>query len=152
MVGSAQRSRAGGGDVGIRVRVCRAHRRSDSVYHPERLRLSPVGDAPLRSGFVLNIKAEGPVIYAHEIYVLNGALATRCSPLRITSTSWTQDAVGAEIYPEDLAVVTTVPSGNARADAFFAPTDVEGFEGVSGVIGPFGTPLGRSCIGPGALP
>ena len=29
--------------------------------------------APLRSGFVLNIKAQGPTIYAHEVYVLNGA-------------------------------------------------------------------------------
>jgi hypothetical protein len=107
---------------------------ADSVYHPERLRLSPVGDAPLRSGFVLNIKAEGPVIYAHEIYVLNGALANET--FTVTNNFYFLDpgCVGAEIYPEDLAVVTTGPSGNARADAFFAPTDVEGFEGVSGVI------------------
>ena len=46
---------------------------ADSVYHSEHLRLTPVAGAPLRSGFVENIKAEGPVIYAHEIFVLNGA-------------------------------------------------------------------------------
>ena len=46
---------------------------ADAVYHTEHLGLTPVGGAPLRSGFVQNIKAEGPTIYAHEIYVLNGA-------------------------------------------------------------------------------
>ena len=47
---------------------------ADSVYHTEHLALRPVGDAPLRSGFVNNIKAQGPMVYAHEVYVLNGAL------------------------------------------------------------------------------
>ena len=46
---------------------------ADSVYHTEKLPLAAVGGAPLRSGFVLNIKANGPTIYAHEIYVLDGA-------------------------------------------------------------------------------
>jgi hypothetical protein len=42
--------------------------------------LVPVAGAPLRSGFVQNIKAEGPHVYAHEIFVLNGAApgATAC--------------------------------------------------------------------------
>src|SRR5438093_796892 len=46
---------------------------ADAVYHTEHLDLAPVGAAPLRSGFVQNIKAEGPEIYAHEVFVLNGA-------------------------------------------------------------------------------
>ncbi len=33
---------------------------ADAVYHTEHLPLKPVGGAPLRSGFVQNIKAEGP--------------------------------------------------------------------------------------------
>ena len=41
---------------------------ADSVYHSEHLRLTPVAGAPLRSGFVENIKAEGPRVYAHEIF------------------------------------------------------------------------------------
>lgn len=40
---------------------------ADAVYHSEHLDLVPVGNAPLRSGFVQNIKAEGPTIYAHEV-------------------------------------------------------------------------------------
>jgi hypothetical protein len=35
--------------------------------------LVPVSDAPLQSGFVVNIHPNGPVIFAHEIYQLNGA-------------------------------------------------------------------------------
>ena len=48
----------------------------DAIYHTEHLDLTPVGDATLRSGFVQNIKANGPQIYAHELYVLNGAAAS----------------------------------------------------------------------------
>ncbi|HXF97189.1 MAG TPA: hypothetical protein VNJ46_01095 [Gaiellaceae bacterium] len=32
---------------------------ADAVYHTEHLPLAPVASAPLRSGFVQNIKAEG---------------------------------------------------------------------------------------------
>jgi len=46
---------------------------ADRVYHTEHLALTPVGGAPLRSGFVQNIKANGPIVYAHEIYKLTGA-------------------------------------------------------------------------------
>ena len=45
----------------------------DAVYHTQHMTIEAVGDAPLRSGFVNNIKANGPRVYAHEIYVLNGA-------------------------------------------------------------------------------
>lgn len=46
---------------------------ADAVYHSQHIALSPVGGASLRSGFVENIHADGPQVYAHELYVLNGA-------------------------------------------------------------------------------
>lgn len=46
---------------------------ADQVYHSEHLALSPVGSAPLKSGFVENIHPNGPQVYAHEIYSLKGA-------------------------------------------------------------------------------
>jgi hypothetical protein len=46
---------------------------ADRVYHSEHLALSPVGGAPLESGFVENIHPNGPQVYAHEIYSLKGA-------------------------------------------------------------------------------
>jgi len=59
---------------------------ADRVYHSEHLSLAPVGSAPLCSGFGESVKADGPTVYAHEIFVLGGALpdSTYCqaeSPL-----------------------------------------------------------------------
>ena len=46
---------------------------ADQVYHSSHIALFPTGATPLRSGFVENIHVNGPNIFAHEIYVLNGA-------------------------------------------------------------------------------
>jgi hypothetical protein len=109
---------------------------ADSVYHSEHLDFAATGGAPLRSGFVENIKAQGPRVYAHEIFVLNGAAprttysVTRdlffdnpgCDPLDVGS-----------IFHQGVATLRTNASGNARGDAFVKPGDVDGFAGVHGV-------------------
>ena len=90
--------------------------------------------APLRSGFVQNIKANGPTIYAHEVYVLNGA-APRAR-YTVTNHFFFDDpacADPANDSPTDTAELRTNRAGNARADVFFVPADVAGFEGVHGV-------------------
>lgn len=46
---------------------------ADRVYHSEHIDFNPVGAQPLQSGFVENIHANGPQVYAVEQYVLNGA-------------------------------------------------------------------------------
>ena len=46
---------------------------ADGVYRSDHIEFYPVGDQPLRSGFVQNIHANGPQVYAVERYVLNGA-------------------------------------------------------------------------------
>jgi hypothetical protein len=46
---------------------------ADAVYHSQHIELAPVGASPLRSGFVENIHPDGPQVYAHELYALNGA-------------------------------------------------------------------------------
>ena len=107
----------------------------DAVYHTQHMRLTPVGDAPLRSGFVQNIKANGPTIYAHEIYVLNGA--ARRSSYTVTNHFFYLDSTcsdPASEFPQDTAELRSNRSGNAKADVFFVPEDVAGFEGVSGVF------------------
>ena len=106
---------------------------ADSVYHTEHLRLRPIGDAPLRSGFVQNIKAQGPTIYAHEVYVLNGAVPD--ATYTVSNDFYFADPAceGTDVFPTVTAVMTTNAGGNARADVFFVPADAEGFEGVHGV-------------------
>ena len=86
------------------------------------------------SGFVLNIKAQGPTIYAHEVYVLNGA--TPDETYTVTNNFYFADpeCIGTDVFLTDTALMTTGPRGNARADVFFVPADVEGLEGIHGVI------------------
>jgi hypothetical protein len=106
---------------------------ADRVYHSQHLELTPVDGAPLRSGFIENIKAEGPHVYAHEIFVLNGAVER--ATYTVTRDFFFQDpeCAGDVVFHEEVAVLTTNRSGNARGDAFVAPQDVEGFEGGHGV-------------------
>jgi hypothetical protein len=107
---------------------------ADGVYPSEHLDLAPVGGAPLRSGFVQNIKAEGPVVYAHEIFVLNGA-GSRAT-YKVTRNIFPFDSGcsgdnGVSASP--VATLRTNRSGNARDDLFVRPEQVAGFEGVHGV-------------------
>lgn len=105
---------------------------ADRVYHSEHLRFAPVAGAPLRSGFVENIKAEGPRIYAREIIVLNGAAPN-------TTYSVTRDfyflnpACPGNVTGSKVATLTTNAAGNGRASVLVRPQDVAGFEGVHGV-------------------
>lgn len=46
---------------------------ADQAFHTERFPLTPVAGAPLKSGAVIDIHAEGPTVYALERYHLVGA-------------------------------------------------------------------------------
>jgi hypothetical protein len=107
---------------------------ADRVYHSEHLELTPVGAAPLRSGVVQNIKAEGPKVYAHEVYVLNGAV--RNAAYTVTRDFFFQDPEcdGNLVFHEDVATLETNRSGNGRDNIVVTPEQVAGFEGVHGVM------------------
>ena len=107
---------------------------ADRVYHSEHLSLAPVSGAPLRSGFVENIKAEGPMVYAHEIFVLNGARARTTYTVTRHVFFLDPECSGQVVFPSDVATLRTNASGNARGDVFVRPAEVEGFEGVHGVM------------------
>ena len=106
---------------------------ADSVYHSEHLRFEPVGGAPLRSGFVENIKAEGPRIYAHEIFVLNGARPRATYTVTRNFFFQDPDCDGAVVFDEDVATLRTNAAGNARGDIVVRPEQVAGFAGLHGV-------------------
>lgn len=106
---------------------------ADRVYHSEHLRLAPVGGAPLRSGFVENIKAQGPMVYAHEIFVLNGARPRTTYTVTRNFFPGDPGCYGTVVFASDVATLSTNASGNARGDVFVRPADVEGFEGTHGV-------------------
>ena len=106
---------------------------ADRVYHSEHLSLAPVSGAPLRSGFVENIKAEGPRVYAHEIFHVNGARARTTYTVTRNFFFLDPECSGQLVFLSDVATLRTNLSGNARGDVFVRPSEVEGFEGVHGV-------------------
>ena len=107
---------------------------ADQVYHSEHLALTPVGSAPLRSGFVENIKADGPIVYAHEVFVVNGASPGTSYTITRNFFYLQPDCSGnGPVFTEQVAVLDTNAAGNAQADVVVRPADVAGAEGVSGV-------------------
>src|SRR5207245_10733455 len=59
---------------------------ADGTYHTSQYAFGAVDGASIRSGFVENIHADGPNVYAHEQYVLNGGEpGTTCQdvPMRL---------------------------------------------------------------------
>jgi hypothetical protein len=116
--------------AGIAVMAGAVSAHADRAYHSGHYALSPIGGAPLRSGFVENIHADGPNVYAHEQYVVNGA------------EPHTSYQVVLMIYPGDptcasspitvpTAVISTNAAGNGTARQVFTPTDADGLHGLT---------------------
>ncbi len=95
----------------------------DAVYHSDHVEFVAVGDAPLRTGFVENIHPNGPNVFAHEVYVLNGVSPNRAYQvvLLLYPFDATCSAAPAQIATASL---TTNAAGNGRADFFLAPGDI----------------------------
>ena len=116
--------------AGMVVMASAVSARADGVYHSQHISLSPIGAAPLRSGFVENIHADGPNVYAHEQYVVNGAkpdtsyqVVLMIFPLDTTCTS-TPITI-------PTAVINTNGAGNGSADHVFTPADADGLRGLT---------------------
>jgi hypothetical protein len=98
--------------------------RADQVYHSHHIALHPVGDEPLRSGFVENIHANGPMIFAHEIYVLNGAQPATAYQVTLNIFAFNPTCTGSPDLVLPTAAITTNRAGNGTSDAIFRPSDV----------------------------
>jgi hypothetical protein len=103
---------------------------ADAVYHSQHIPLTSIDGAPLRSGYVENIHADGPNVYAHEQYVLNGAapdtayqVVLMIFPLDTTCSS-TPIVIAT-------ATVTTNAAGNGSAYHVFTPADADGLRGLT---------------------
>ena len=99
---------------------------ADAVYHTDHLALSAVGGAPLHSGFVQNIKANGPQIYARELYVLNGAKPN--STYIVTRYFHPFNAgCGGSAGSDVLGRLVTNAAGNAKSEIVVRPEDIPPF-------------------------
>ncbi|MGZ4408363.1 MAG: hypothetical protein ACXVY6_06175 [Gaiellaceae bacterium] len=99
---------------------------ADSVYHTAQIPLQPQGGAP-GSGIVINIHANGPTVYAHELYLLKSALPggyqvmIHIDPVNLDCSAPALDL--------PTATLQTNAAGNGFADHFFIPADADGLRG-----------------------
>jgi hypothetical protein len=101
---------------------------ADSAYHTERLELRGLNGAP-GGGMVVNVHPNGPIVYAHEIYTLSGAIAGSYEvELHIFPTSLDCSG-GSSVIPT--ATIETNAHGNGRADVKFTPADAAALRGLT---------------------
>ena len=103
----------------------------DGIYHSEHIALSPVAGAPLRTGFVENIHANGPNVFAHEQYVVNGALPSTTYDVVIHVSLPADTTCSAPILTAITATFITTPAGNGSANHVFTPEDVGAVAGLN---------------------
>ena len=101
---------------------------ADQVYHTEHLVLEPVGGAPLKAGFVNNIHPNGPVVFAHEVYQLNGAAPLTSYQVVLMVHPEYSYCAGTPLMVFPTAVLVTNKSGNGKAEAFFTPEDIDALD------------------------
>jgi hypothetical protein len=108
---------------------CVAVAGADRSYHTGHYALSPIAEAPLKSGFVQNIHANGPIVYAHEIYELKGAAPS--SSYGVVLSIWTENTTcsGDPTLQLPTATVVTNGAGNGVASHVFSPADADGLRG-----------------------
>jgi hypothetical protein len=110
---------------------CAAPAGADSTYHSAHISLAPIAGAPLISGFVENIHADGPNVYAHEIYQLVGAAPS--TSYQVVLSIWTTNTScsGSPTLQLPTATLTTNGAGNGLADVFFTPANADGLRGLT---------------------
>ncbi len=104
---------------------------ADSAYHTGHIAFSAVDGAPLRSGFVQNIHANGPNVYAHEIYQLNGAEPDTSYDVVLSIWTASTSCSGAPALRIPTGGLMTNPAGNGLADVAFTPAAAGGLRGLT---------------------
>jgi hypothetical protein len=93
---------------------------ADQFFHTSHAELMPIGDAPLRSGFVNDIHTQGVTIGAQELYQLNGALPnTTYSVALWIYPRGSGSCDGAPVRMFTTETITTNGAGNGEAQHTF---------------------------------
>ena len=104
------------------VLVMSAPAGADAVSHSAQIPFHPVADASLRSGFVENIHANGPNVFAHEVYVVNGATPNTTFVVSIAVSVGDTTCTATPVSFQTATLETNV-AGNAKAEVVFTPED-----------------------------
>jgi hypothetical protein len=101
---------------------------ADAVSHTQRIPLTAVGGAA-GGGSVVDIHANGPQVFSHELYTLVDAVPGTYQ-VSVNLSPFTLDCTG-PTFTVPNATLTTNVSGNGQADATFTPEDVAPFRGMT---------------------
>src|ERR1041385_1545944 len=88
---------------------------ADAVNHSQHIALTPVAAGEAGSGFVENIHADGPNIYAHEQYVLRNGLPSTTYQVVIHLSAPTDPSCSAPFLVLPTESLTTNVAGNGSA-------------------------------------
>ena len=99
---------------------------ADEVFHTEQLALQGVDGAP-GGGMVVDVHANGPNVYTHEIYSLSHAVPGAYHVVA-NLYPFSSECIGIRIAKET-AEITTNAVGNGLADVFFTPEMVGALRG-----------------------
>ena len=102
---------------------------ADQTFHSVRLPLAPVGESPLRNGYIIDSHANGPVIYANEEYHLSGATpnTTYVVEYLVTGAPFGTAVCGSGAFPfPNGATVHTDANGNGNSHLKIPPSLVTG--------------------------
>ena len=103
----------------------------DGVYQTQKYPFTPVAVAERGSGFIENIHANGPIVYAHEQYVLRGAFPETTYDVNIHVSTPADTTCASPILTGVTATFTTNPAGNGAAHHVFTPTDIGALRGAT---------------------
>ena len=98
---------------------------ADAVFHSTHAQLRPVGGAPLQSGFVEIIHMNGPINFAHDNYVLNGAAPDASYTVTLHISTSADAACSTPFVVAPVATLATNSSGNGEVDAVFPPALID---------------------------
>ena len=99
---------------------------ADRTFPTAKFDLNAVAGAPLRSGHVIDIHAEGPRVYAQERYHLSGALPGTEYKVVLSIFGDTGCDKGSLIVALTTDTFATNRAGNGHGSATFRPEDAAG--------------------------
>jgi len=120
---------------------------ADQAFHTLNAPLSAVGGAPLKSGWIADIHANGPIIGAHEEYHLNGGSPNTTYQVVIQFYPGVTGCPGTAV-PLPTAQLTTNAAGNGNADWVFPggpPGPVTQNSAIWQLVGPNGIAYQTDC-------
>lgn len=95
---------------------------ADSVFKTQHIALMPLDGAPLRSGFVQQIHANGPIVYGTDAVVLNGALP-HTTYVAVMFVSPFDPSCESGVVPFGAVVFSTNRAGNGRGATGIIPPE-----------------------------